>query len=324
MTRAMGLISGGLDSILAARIIREQGIEVIGVAFTTPFFGSQGAELAAQTAGIPLRILDITETHLRMLRSPKHGYGGNMNPCIDCHTLMLREAGGLMEREGGNFLFTGEVLGQRPMSQNKGALRIVERESGYEGRVLRPLCAKLLPETMAEQEGLVDRERLLAISGRSRRQQLELARRYHITEYLTPAGGCLLTDPIFSRRLRDLFDHQAEVQSRDIELLKIGRHLRFSPTAKMIVGRNARDNERVSQLLVSEDDLLKVEEYPGPLCLIPYGGSEEEIQRAAAICVRYSDAPKAEEITVLWSRAGEEKRISVRSCLTSVPAGLMI
>jgi tRNA-uridine 2-sulfurtransferase len=324
VTRAMGLISGGLDSILAARIILEQGIEVIGVAFTTPFFGSHGAEQAAETSGIPLRILAITEPHLRMVRSPKHGYGSNMNPCIDCHILMLRQAGRVMEREGGDFLFTGEVLGQRPMSQNKAALRIVERESGYEGRVLRPLSAKLLAETLPEQEGLVDRQQLLAISGRSRKQQLELARHYHITEYLTPAGGCLLTDPIFSRRLRDLFDHQDPVQIRDIELLKIGRHLRFSPTMKMIVGRNARDNEMISQLLVPEDDLLKVEKYPGPLCLIPYGRSEDAIQQAAAICVRYSDAPKAEEIEVLWSRGGEEKRISVRSCPPSLPAGLMI
>jgi tRNA-specific 2-thiouridylase len=324
VTRAIGLISGGLDSILAARIMLEQGVEVIGVAFTTPFFGSHGAEQAAQAAGIPLRILDITETHLKMLRSPKHGYGGNMNPCIDCHALMLSEAGRVMEREGGAFLFTGEVLGQRPMSQNKAALRIVERESGYEGRVLRPLSAKLLEETIPEQEGKVDRERLLAISGRSRKQQLELARHYHITEYLTPAGGCLLTDPLFSRRLRDLFDHQDPVQIRDIELLKIGRHLRFSPAVKVVVGRNARDNERISQLVVPEDDLIKVEKYPGPLCLIPYGGSMDDVTRAAAMCVRYSDAPKAEEVAVLWSRAGEEKRISVQSCPPSLPAGLMI
>jgi tRNA-specific 2-thiouridylase len=324
MTKAVGLISGGLDSILAARIVLEQGIEVIGVAFTTPFFGSQGAEQAAEASGIPLRILNITEPHLQMVRSPKHGYGGNMNPCIDCHGLMLKEAGGVMEREGGDFVFTGEVLGQRPMSQNKGALRIVERESGHDGRVLRPLSARLLPETVPEQEGLVDRQRLLAISGRSRKQQLELARHYHITEYLTPAGGCLLTDPIFSRRLRDLFDHQDPVRIRDIEFLKVGRHLRLSPMVKMIVGRNARDNERISQLLIAGDDLIKVENYPGPVCLIPYGGSMDDVSRAAAICIRYSDAPKTEEIAVLWSRAGEEKRISVCSCPPSLPAELMI
>ena len=155
-----------------------------------------------------------------MVRSPMHGYGRNMNPCIDCHGLMLREAGGLMKREGGDFLFTGEVLGQRPMSQNKAALRIVERESGYEGRILRPLSAKLLPETVPELEGLVDRQRLLAISGRSRKRQLELARHYQITEYLTPAGGCLLTDPIFSRRLRDLFDHQDPVRGQGYRALE--------------------------------------------------------------------------------------------------------
>jgi len=153
---------------------------------------------------------------------------------------------------------------------------------------------------------------------------LELARHYHITEYLTPAGGCLLTDPIFSRRLRDLFDHPEQFQIRDIELLKIGRHLRLSPAVKMIVGRNARDNERIAQLLVPGDDLLEVEQYPGPLCLIPYGGSLVDVTRVAAICIRYSDAPKAEEVAVLWSRAGEEKRISGRSCPPSVPAELMI
>jgi tRNA-specific 2-thiouridylase len=324
MTKAMGLISGGLDSILAARIMLEQGIEVIGVAFTTPFFGSQGAEKATQALGIPLQILDITERHLAMVQSPKHGYGGNMNPCIDCHCLMLQEAGRVMDGEGGDFLFTGEVLGQRPMSQNKNALRVVERESGYEGRVLRPLSAQLLAETIPEQQGKVDRQRLLVISGRSRKQQLELARRYHITEYLTPAGGCLLTDPVFSRRLRDLFGHPEQVQIRDIELLKIGRHLRFSPAMKVIVGRHAQDNGRILGLVKAGDDLLRVEGHPGPLCLIPYGGSLEEIQKAASICIRYSDAPKAEEIVVLWSRAGEEKRISVRSCPPSLPAGLMI
>jgi tRNA-specific 2-thiouridylase len=324
MTKAMGLISGGLDSILAARIIIDQGIEVVGVSFITPFFGSQGAERAAKALGIPLRILDITEIHLEMLRRPKHGYGRNMNPCIDCHCLMLREAGRVMDGEGGDFLFTGEVLGQRPMSQNKGALRVVERESGYEGLILRPLSANLLPETLPEQLGKVDRERLLNISGRARKRQMELAQRYHITDYLTPAGGCLLTDPAFSRRLGDLFHHQDDVQIRDIELLKIGRHLRFSPAVKVIVGRRAQDNERIVGLVAPGDDLLKVEAFPGPLCLIPYGGSMDDIERAASICARYSDAPKDEAISVLWSRAGEEKRISVRSCPPSLPAELMI
>lgn len=324
MTRAMGLISGGLDSILAAKLMLEQGIAVVGISFITPFFNSQGAERAAKGLGVPLQILDITEPHLAMLHQPKHGYGNNMNPCIDCHALMLREAGGMMEEAEGDFLFTGEVLGQRPMSQNKGALRTVERESGYEGLILRPLSAQLLPETIPELEGKVDRRQLLGIKGRSRKEQLALAKQYHITEYLSPAGGCLLTDPIFSRRLRDLFLHQEPFQIRDLELLRLGRHLRLTPALKAIVGRHAQDNEKILQLVDLTDDLLKVEGYPGPLCLIPYGGAAEDITRAASICVRYSDAPAEEVVSVLWRRGEEEKRITVRSCPVSFPAELMI
>lgn len=324
MTRAMGLISGGLDSILAARLMLEQGIEVVGISFVTPFFNSEGAQRATAAVGIPLKILDITEPHLAMLRHPKHGYGNNMNPCIDCHALMLREAGRVMEDEGGDFLFTGEVLGQRPMSQNKGALRTVELESGYEGLILRPLSAQLLSETIPEQEEKVDRERLMGIKGRSRKEQLALAQRYNITEYLSPAGGCLLTDPIFSRRLEDLFRHHDPFQIRDLELLKVGRHLRLTPALKAIVGRHAQDNEKILQLVAPEDDLLKVEGYPGPLCLIPYGGTAEDIERAASICVRYSDAPAEEPVSVLWKRREEEERITVESCAPSLPAALMI
>jgi tRNA U34 2-thiouridine synthase MnmA/TrmU len=324
MIQAMGLISGGLDGILAAKLILEQGIAVVGISFVTPFFSSQGAERAAAALGIPLKVLDITEPHLAMLRHPTHGYGSNMNPCIDCHCLMLREAGRVMEEKRGDFIFTGEVLGQRPMSQNKGALRIVERESGYAGLILRPLSAQLLPETIPEHEGKVDRERLLAIKGRSRKEQLALAQSYHITEYLSPAGGCLLTDPIFSRRLGDLFNNQDSVQIRDIELLKVGRHLRLAPALKAIVGRHAQDNEKILQLVAPGDDLLKVGGYPGPLCLIPYGGTLEDIVSVASICVRYSDAPKDEEVTVLWRKDGQERKISARSCSSSLPAELMI
>jgi hypothetical protein len=210
------------------------------------------------------------------------------------------------------------------MSQNKGALRTVERESGYEGLILRPLSAQLLPETIPEREGKVDRGQLLGIKGRSRKEQLALAQHYHITEYLSPAGGCLLTDPIFSRRLRDLFLHQEPFHIRDLELLKLGRHLRLTPALKAIVGRHAQDNEKILQLIDPTDDLLKVEGYPGPLCLIPYGGAMEAITRAASICVRYSDAPAEEVVSVLWRRGEEEKRITVQSCPVSLPAELMI
>jgi tRNA-specific 2-thiouridylase len=324
MTLAIGLLSGGLDSILAVQVMREQGIVVVGVSFVTPFFNADAAREAAQGIGIPLEVLDITEIHLTMLQHPKHGYGSGMNPCIDCHALMLREAGRLMEGKGGAFLVTGEVLGQRPMSQNKRALAIVEQESGYEGRIVRPLSAQLLPATIPEQEGVIDRQRLLAISGRSRKEQLALAQRYHITQYLTPAGGCLLTDPIFARRLKDLFAHEDRPEVRGIELLKVGRHLRLSPETKVVVGRQVRDNERIAQLMAPDDDLLKVEGFPGPLCLIPHGGSAEEIRQSAAICVRYSDAPKDAEVTVIWSRGGEEREIKAHSCPRSLPAELMI
>ncbi len=324
MTRAVGLISGGLDSILAAQIIREQNIEVVGLSFVTPFFSSRGAERTAATVGIPLRVLDITEPHLEVLRHPKHGYGTHMNPCIDCHALMVREAGGVMKEVGADFIFTGEVLGQRPMSQNRAALQVVARESGYEGLILRPLSAKLLPETIPEKERKVEREGLLDISGRSRKRQMELAERYHITGYLTPAGGCLLTDPIFSRRLRDLFQHHGHFEIRDIELLKTGRHLRLSPTVKVIVGRHAKDNEKISRMVSPGDVLLKVEGYPGPILLIPSGGDSDDIVRAASLCVRYSDAPQDEVVTVLCRRDGNEERIQVRSCPDSLPAELMI
>jgi tRNA-specific 2-thiouridylase len=324
VTRTIGLISGGLDSILAVKILHEQGLEVVGVSFTTPFFDSQGAEKAARALGISLRVLDITEPHLDILYNPKHGYGSNMNPCIDCHALMLREAGRVMEEVKGDLLFTGEVLGQRPMSQNKTSLRVVEKESGYAGVVLRPLSAKLLPETMPEKEGKVNREKLLDLKGRSRKRQLELAKRYNITEYLSPAGGCLLTDPIFSRRLRDLFHNQGTFTMRDIELLKVGRNLRISPSVKVIVGRNAEDNEKIFKMFAPGDDLLKVEGYPGPLLLIPYGGALDDVTAAASICVLYSDAPKGEVIVVKWRKNDEEKEIHVRSSSPSLPSELLI
>ena len=226
MTRAIGLLSGGLDSRLAARLMTEQNIEVLGVAFVTPFFGSEKARQAAEQLKIPLQILDITQPHWAMLRQPRYGYGKGLNPCIDCHALMLREAGKLMETIGADFLFTGEVLGQRPFSQTRPSLRAVEKASGCLDVILRPLSARLLPETRPEREGLVDRSRLLDISGRSRKRQMALAENYGLNDYPAPAGGCLLTDPIFSRRLKELLAHSPEPELREIELLKTGRHFR--------------------------------------------------------------------------------------------------
>jgi tRNA U34 2-thiouridine synthase MnmA/TrmU len=201
--KALCVFSGGLDSMLASELIRAQGIEVLALFFETPFFASPQARKSAESIALPIKVVDITDTHLEMLKNPRHGYGGHMNPCIDCHALMIRTAGEMLEQEGASFIITGEVMGQRPMSQNLKALSMVASESGFQKLILRPLSAKRLPITLPEEEGWVDRERLLGFSGRSRKPQMELAERLHITEYPSPAGGCLLTDEVFSRRLKD-------------------------------------------------------------------------------------------------------------------------
>jgi tRNA-specific 2-thiouridylase len=210
MIKAIALFSGGLDSILAAELIRRQNIEVLCLTFTTPFFSAQKALEAARQINLPLEVQDITSEHLNMLKSPRYGYGKNMNPCIDCHTLMLKIAGRKMEETGSDFIITGEVLGQRPMSQNKQSLYVVAKNSGYHDYILRPLSAQLLEPIKAEKDNLIDRSQLLSIQGRGRKVQIKMAADFGIVKYSPPAGGCLLTDPIFSRRLRDLFSHQTE------------------------------------------------------------------------------------------------------------------
>jgi len=294
--KAIALFSGGLDSILAVKVIQEQDIDVLGITFVTPFFGAKKSIEAAKTIGLPLLPIDITEEHLVMLKAPKYGYGRNMNPCIDCHTLMLKIAGLKMEELGADFLFTGEVLGQRPMSQGKQSLHVVAKNSGYNGYVLRPLSANLLPETIPETEGKVNRKRLLDIQGRGRKRQMEMAQKYGITNYPTPAGGCLLTDPMFSKRLKDLFEHQKDFKIRDIELLKSGRHIRLSEKTKIIVGRNKNDNTNIQNLSEDEDTIITMKDFPGPTVLIPYGCDEKTLYRAATICTLYSDAPGDKEV----------------------------
>lgn len=297
-TKAIALFSGGLDSILAFKVIEDQGIEVLGVTFSTPFFGAEKARATARRIGLPLAVLDITEEHMQMLRSPRYGYGKNMNPCIDCHTLMLKVAGRKMEEVGADFVFTGEVLGQRPMSQGKQSLYVVAKNAGFPDRILRPLSAALLPETEPERLGKVDRRRLCDIQGRGRKRQMEMAVHYGITSYPPPAGGCLLTDPIFSRRLRDLFGHDPDHRLRDIELLKVGRHFRLSETAKAVVGRNIMDNATIERLAEAGDALIRIDQFPGPTVLLPGGGNEAERLLAAGLCARYSDAPRDRESTV--------------------------
>ncbi|MEW5736429.1 MAG: tRNA 4-thiouridine(8) synthase ThiI, partial [Thermodesulfobacteriota bacterium] len=310
------LCSGGLDSILSALVLRDQGIEVAWITFETPFFSSQKARAASNRTGVPLMVREITETYLGMLRNPRAGYGKNMNPCLDCHSLMFRLAGEIMQEQGFDFLFSGEVLGQRPMSQNRPALSYVLKHSGFGPHILRPLSAKLLPKTAAEENGLVDRERLLAFSGRSRKPQMALAEKFGIKEYPTPAGGCLLTDVGFSRRLSDLFGHEEGGPStvREIELLKHGRHFRLSPLAKAAVGRNEAENESICALYdAGADVLFWAENVPGPRVLVPRGAGleEAELVKAAGLAACYSKAEQGSRVAVRACSARGERTLSL-------------
>jgi len=320
----VGLFSGGLDSILAVKVLQDQGIGIIGVTYVTPFFGAEKAIQVAGQLNMDHRVVDITADHLEMVRHPKHGYGRNMNPCIDCHALMFRKAGGLMGREGADFLFSGEVLGERPMSQNKGSLIRVARESGYEEFILRPLSAKRLPMTHPEREGQVDRSGLLDLHGRGRKPQMELADHYGIADYPAPAGGCLLTDPIFSRRLRDLLEADGAVSRESLELLKIGRHLRLEEHFKLIVGRHREDNEQIKKLYAGEDLLLDVKEHPSPLGLLSAGAPDDLVRLAASVVLRYSDAPGDGTWDVEVFDGRRRWDIRARACSPEITAGLMI
>jgi len=313
VVRALGLISGGLDSILSALVLKEQGIEVAWVNFETPFFGSDRARSAARMTGIPLRVKNITQVYVEMLKNPNCGYGTNMNPCLDCHALMLEIAGSMMTREGFDFLFTGEVVGQRPMSQTKPSLRYVEKRSGFAGHILRPLSAKLLPPTIPEERGLVDRERLLDISGRSRKRQIELAEAFGISDYPSPGGGCLLTDPAFSRRVKDLLEHQEECQERDFELLKYGRHFRLPANHKVIVGRTKEENRQILGLTYPDKDiLLHMMDIPGPTTLIPFGAPEEIVYEAASLCAAYSKSQDDQPARVSVKSPGGSEVLTVQ------------
>ncbi len=309
--KALSLMSGGLDSMLAAKLIMEQGIEVVGVSFTSPFFDAEGARRGADELGINLTVIDLSDDLLEVIRSPKHGYGKHMNPCIDCHALMFRIAGQRMEGLGASFAVTGEVVGQRPKSQMRFGLGAVERESGIEGYLLRPLSAKLLAATVPETEGWVDREKLLGIHGRSRKPQMELAEKYGIRNYATPAGGCLLADENFSRGLRDLKKH-GRLTNPEIRILSFGRQFRLSDTAKLVVGRNHAENERLFEFRPEDSMLVKVTGHKGPVGVFSGDATDENLELAGRIVARYSDSEGSEPVTVrIWSSEDDSKDINV-------------
>lgn len=305
--RALGLFSGGLDSMLAAATLRALGLDVSLVCFVSPFFGAARARESAAHLGLPLREVDFTDKYLPLIYAPPHGWGRGHNPCIDCHILMLREAGAIMRAAGFDFLFTGEVLGQRPMSQNRGSLNLIARESGFPDLLLRPLSAKSLKSTIPEVRGWVDRERLLNLSGRGRKRQMALAEAYGITRYPAPAGGCLLTDPGYAARLKELLRYVPEPSRRDLELLKYGRHFRLPGGAKAVVGRTQRDNEAIEALRSSGNFLLQVDHYPGPLVLGCGVEAGDDLEMAAGLAAAYSDAPQGAPVTVIATHGGPDR-----------------
>ncbi len=309
--KAIALLSGGLDSVLALKLLLDQGLEVVAFNMKTPFCtcDSKGRCYSDQTAkkfGVPLRRVYGGEDYLEIVKSPKHGYGKNMNPCIDCRIFLFSKAKKVMEEEKADFVFTGEVLGERPMSQRKDAMSLIERESGLKGRVLRPLCAKLLEPTMMERNGLVDRDKLLDIQGRSRKPQLALARRYKIDDFPSPAGGCLLTDQGFARRLRESFEH-GEDSLREVLFLKVGRHFRTPGGAKIIAGRNQEENETLMRLSLPQEPKFTVHGYKSTYALLLGNPSSGDQLLAARICAWYCDREGSETLPVrMWLDSPDE------------------
>ena len=323
--KAIALVSGGLDSTLSVRLMQEQGVEVKGVHFYTGFCITEqqrrsgnptgkdrpndglraGAEL-----GIDVEIVDISQEYLRIVTNPKHGYGANVNPCIDCRAMMIKKAGEIMQQEGADFVITGEVLGQRPMSQNRKAMDIIENEGELDGRLVRPLSAKNLPKTVPERENLIDRERLKGFSGRTRKPQMALAQEFGVEDYLQPAGGCcFLTDENFARKFRDFFEHNPDGQldHDQIMLLTIGRHFRLAGGTKVVIGRDQGENNMIQGLVErgAGGQLMVVEDHKGPMTLVTpaaAGESEEDYLLAAAMTARYCDSEMDTVVPVrLWS-----------------------
>ncbi len=323
--KALSLFSGGLDSILATRLVMEQGIEVTAIKFVSPFFqydilaDEEGYRREIRRKyGIEVRVEDISEEYLEMLRNPAYGYGKNFNPCVDCKIFMISRAKEMLAECGASFLITGEVLGQRPMSQRRDTLNIISRDSASRSLLLRPLCAQLMSPTQPELEGWVDRERLLNFSGRGRSRQIALAAKFGITDFPAPAGGCILADPILSRRIKNFYADTFVVSSKDmtvtdILLLLVGRQFLLPGGGWLILGRDERDNCKLSSLAQAGDAMLHMENRPGPLALLRradscYEGCEAErqadLQRAAGLVVRYGKKVGARipagEVTWRW------------------------
>jgi len=302
--RALALISGGLDSTLAARVIKELGVEVIGLHFDIPFYARKKKPLPE--IGIEMREIDIGSEFLEVLAHPRYGFGSHMNPCIDCKILMVKKALELLDGLGAQFIITGEVLAQRPMSQHRQALELIPKKAGAEGLVVRPLSARHLPETLPEQKGWIDRNKLLNFAGRGRSAQIALAKRFGIEHYAQPAGGCLLTDPEFAKRLKELMAH-SEIELSNIKLLKTGRHFRLTPFTKLIVGRNESENEILRNAAQDNDHLFFADEHTaGPTSLARGPMDAPLCGLCAKITARFCDRQGDNEITIQHKTTKED------------------
>ena len=320
--KVVALLSGGLDSQLAVQMMQKQGFEVSAVAIKTPFCDFDcgrgcGFEIRerADTLGINLKTVYLGDEYIEMLKNPKHGFGSGMNPCIDCRAMMFDAAKKQMDKIGAEFIISGEVLGQRPMSQHGPALRTIEKESNLEGIIVRPLSGALLPKTEPEKNGLIKRENLGMIRGRSRKPQLELAKKFGIEDPPNAGGGCLLTDPAFSLRAKDLFKHKETPTTNDIDLLKVGRHFRFDQKIKFVVGRKKEENEIIKSLALSNDILFEARDHMGPISILRGDGLDRFEKFAAEITLRYSDAKKNEQSVVIIKKDNKNSDLLV-SCAT--------
>jgi len=311
--KALALLSGGLDSALAAALLTKEGVDVEAVFFHHPFYPSKSksrlqAEDVAESLNIRLKTIKLEEL-IEVVKKPKHGYGRGLNPCIDCRIFMLKKAKKHAKKISASLIITGEVLDERPMSQHRRALDLIEKESGLEGRILRPLSAKLLPETEAERRGLIDRDKMLDIRGRPRRRQLEMAKDLSIMGYASPAGGCLLTEKPFVKKLKDLFKNTENVTARNIELLKTGRHFRKGRN-KIVVGRDEDENTKLLNMKGNRDYYFEVPECGSPTTLLLGPKSKEAIETAASLTAYYSDN-KNDQTIVAYGIKRLDKTIDV-------------
>ena len=292
----LGLVSGGLDSLTSCLLLQLQGIEVIGLNFKSPFclcdkvlsHSDCGLNLYHDKLGIKVFTIPKGDDYLEIIRNPKYGYGKNLNPCIDCRIYILKKAQEFNETLNADFIFTGEVLNQRPKSQHMKALQLVEKESGLEGKLLRPLSAHLLKPTIYEEQGLIDRKKLLSIQGRSRKIQLELARKHGLLENYYACGGCLLTDKNFTNRMRDYLRFKKNPKMEDIHILKVGRHFRYKNT-KIVIGRNESENHVLLNLKKTNDIIIEAKDISGPVTIIQGDYNTEALKFAAMLTLRYSD-----------------------------------